>query len=455
MQDFHDLELGLGHGPLLDTAEDRLELRQARLRRRVALIGLPGRLADQVADRAPNRRLRDEVDVGVGIGLPALAFQDPAWLAAAGIVAGPRHRISERNAFAILAVFGERSCFQALLVAQFHAREVEHAVLHGGEHLLAAAGAVALEQGRDDAERQMQAGAAVADLCAGDERRPVAEAGGRGRAAGALRDVLVDLAVLIRSGAEALDRGDDHARIELVDVLPGQAHAIERARREILHQHVADLDQFVEHPLAFRMLGIDRDRALVVVEHREIERVRALHVDQLTARDVAHARTLDLDHVGTEPGQQLRAGRTGLHMREIENAHPVERLAGLAEGLFGRRRQQRFRGRLLRGRLALAVILLRLRAGLFHGRLQLGFDFRLRFHRGDLFEFRSLYFFFCSTLCGLRLPMRPLSEPAAGSSTALISVGLPQSIASFTARLSSSGVVAFTPIPPKASIILS
>src|SRR5438105_12835600 len=65
------------------------------------------------------------------------------------------------------------------------------------------------------------------------------------------------------------------------------------------------------------------------------------------------------------------------------------------------------------------------------------------------------YFFFVSLLCGLRLPMRPLSLPAAGSITALIRVGLPLSIAAFTARLSSSGDVAFTPTPPKASIILS
>ena len=185
----------------------------------------------------------------------------------------------------------------------------------------------------------MQAGAAVADLRAGDERRAVAEAGGRGRAAGALRDVLINLAVFVRTGTEALDRRDDHARIELVDVLPGQPHAVERAGREILHQHVALLDQLVEHALALRMLGVDRDRALVVIEHGEVERIRALHVDQLSARDVADAGTLDLDHVGAEPGQKLRAGRTRLHVREVENAHAVERLAVLAVGLGRRPRQ--------------------------------------------------------------------------------------------------------------------
>ena len=117
----------------------------------------------------------------------------------------------------------------------------------------------------------MQAGAAVADLRAGDQRRAFAEAGGGGGAAGALRDVLVDLAVLVGTGAEALDRGDDHARIELVDVLPGQPHAVERAGGEILHQHVAFLDQRFEHAMPLRMLGVDGDRALVVVEHGEIE----------------------------------------------------------------------------------------------------------------------------------------------------------------------------------------
>src|SRR6516164_2973002 len=60
-----------------------------------------------------------------------------------------------------------------------------------------------------------------------------------------------------------------------------------------------------------------------------------------------------------------------------------------------------------------------------------------------------------TTLCGLRLPMRPLSVPAAGSITALMSVGLPESIALFTARLSSSGVVTCAPTPPNASMILS
>ena len=172
----------------------------------------------------------------------------------------------------------------------------------------------------------MQSGAAVADLRAGDERQAVAETGGRGRAAGALRDVLIDFAVFVRAGAETLDRRHDHLRIEALDLLPGEAHAVEHAGAEILHQHVAGLDQRGQDFLALRVLGVERDRALVVVEHGEIQAVDVGLVLQLAAGDVAHAGTLDLDHVGAEPGQQLRAGRSRLDVGEIENANALQRL---------------------------------------------------------------------------------------------------------------------------------
>jgi hypothetical protein len=141
-----------------------------------------------------------------------------------------------------------------------------------------------------------------------------------------LRDVLVDLAILVRTGAEALDRCDDHARIELLDALPGEAHAVERAGREVLDQHVAMPDQRLEHRLALRMLRIEGDRALVVVQHREVEAVHVRQIPKLTPRDVADPRPFHLDDVGAEPRQQLRASRSRLHMREVEDLHAVQSL---------------------------------------------------------------------------------------------------------------------------------
>src|SRR6185295_10732967 len=221
----------------------------------------------------------------------------------------------------------------------------------------------------------MQPGAAIADLCARHQRQSVPKAGRRRRAARALGHVFINLAILERPRAETFHGRIDHARIERVDALPGQAHAIERAWREILDQHVAALDQAFEDLHALLVLAVDGDRTLVVVEHGEVERICALHVDQLAARNVTNTRPLHLDYVRAEPGEQLRAGRTRLHVREIENADAFECLTHCL-----------------------------------------------------------LHYFFFTTLCGLRLPMRPLSLPAAGSIAALMRVGLPESIALSTAR---------------------
>src|SRR5579863_1779625 len=321
----HDLELGFGHGPLLDGIEDAAQTRQPRRRRRVIGIGLPLRPADEIADRAPHRRLSNEIDVGVGVAFPAFAFENPAGLAAARIVAGARRRRTERDAFAILAVFGEWAVLEALLIAQFYAGKIKYAVLHGAEHLLATAGAGSLEERRYDTERQMQSGAGIADLSAGDERRPLPEAGGRGRTARALGDVLVHFTVLVRPRTEALDRRHDHTRVELMDMLERQTHAVERAGSEVLNEHIASLHQPVEHLLAFGIFGIDGDRAFAAVEHGEVEAVGALHVAQLAAGDVAHSRALDFDHVRAHEGEKLGAGWPRLHVREIEHANALKR----------------------------------------------------------------------------------------------------------------------------------
>ncbi len=214
-----------------------------------------------------------------------------------------------------------------MLIAQFHAAEVEHAVLHRGEHLLAAAGRVALIKRGDNAEREMQARAGIADLRAADDGRAVVETGRRCCAARALRDVLVDLAVFVGTGAEALHRRHDHLRVQFLDSFPREAHAIERAGCEVLDQHVAFFHERFEDLLAFRIFRIDGDRTLVVVEHREVEAVGVGDIAQLLARDVACAGALYLDDIGAEPCEQLRAGRAGLNVREIEDTHTVEGFA--------------------------------------------------------------------------------------------------------------------------------
>ena len=174
----HGLELGLGECPALDFGKHLHEPRQPRLGRGVVGIGDPGLLADRLADFLPHRRLGDEVEIRVGILLPALALQDPPRLAAAGGIARARHRGAELAVRVLRVFLHDPGAGEPLLIAELHAAEVKHAVLHRGEDFLAATRALALIERGDDAERQVQPCAAVADLRGRDQRRAVVEAGG-------------------------------------------------------------------------------------------------------------------------------------------------------------------------------------------------------------------------------------------------------------------------------------
>src|SRR5260221_297576 len=79
----------------------------------------------------------------------------------------------------------------------------------------------------------MHAGAAVADLRAGDSRRPVLPAGRAGSAAHALRDILIRLEIGVAAGAEPLDRGVDDAWVQFLKARPGEALPVENARPKV------------------------------------------------------------------------------------------------------------------------------------------------------------------------------------------------------------------------------
>jgi hypothetical protein len=109
---------------------------------------------------------------------------------------------------------------------------------------------------------------------------------------------------------------------------------------EVLDQHVADLDQRLQHLLALRVLGVDGDRAFVAVQHREIEAVDPGDVPELAAGDIADSRPLDLDDVGTQPGEELGAGRARLDMGEVQDAYVVECLHRTVPLLSARRKNR-------------------------------------------------------------------------------------------------------------------
>ena len=259
-QDVHRFVLGLVFQPVFDGGEDVHDVRLACLGRGVSRIGLPFRFAQSVANRFPGVALHCEIDVSVGVGLPAFALENPARLTAAAGVAAAWHHVRKALVRVLWILFQVAQFVQAQLVTHLDAAQVEHGVLHGDSHFLAFAGLLAADVGRQDADGQVHAGVAVAQGGSRDHGAGLLAfppAGGGGCAAGALGHVFVDLQVfVVVAVAEALDRSQDHLGVEFLNALPGKAHAVQRAGAEVLDQHIAFLDEFFQNGLAFRLFGV-------------------------------------------------------------------------------------------------------------------------------------------------------------------------------------------------------
>ena len=161
-------------------------------------------------------------------------------------------------------------------------------------------------------------------------RRVLREAGDAHRAAHRLGDRLEALESAIRAvGAETLDGGVDQPRIELRQHLVPKTQPIQRARPEILQQHVGLRDHLLEQRLALIGLQVQRQAALVGVQDQEEQAVAVRLVAHVGARDVAALRLLQLDHVGAEKAEDLRAGRARLVVRHVDDANAGQ---GLAHG---------------------------------------------------------------------------------------------------------------------------
>ena len=181
------------------------------------------------------------------------------------------------------------------------------------------------------AERGEQAARHVVDRGAGAHRRPLRVAGHRHQPAHALRDLVEAGAVAVGAVlAEARDRGEDDARIDLRERFVVDPQPVLDVGPEVLDDHVGLLDQSQQQRVSRVGLQVDRDRALVAVQVLHVGAV-ARAADQVRAQPL---RGFDLDHVGAEVGELLHAGGAGADLRQVQHAKVRE---GSLAGRWGHR----------------------------------------------------------------------------------------------------------------------
>ena len=230
------------------------------------------------------------------------------------------------------------------MVPQADAKEVRDRVLHGDLHVLAAPGPMPLLERREDPDREVHSGAGISDRGPEQGGRAVRPASHAHRPAHGLRDGLEALEPAVGAvSAEAFHGGVDEPRVDLLQHAVAEAEPVERAGREVLHQHVGAGGQLLEQRLAALRLEVQGEAALVGVQDQE-EQALAAVVGHVGARDVALFGRLQLDDLGAEPGQHLGAGGTCLVVRHVDDAdavegarHALSLLAGGRGGGGGRR----------------------------------------------------------------------------------------------------------------------
>ena len=235
--------------------------------------------------------------------------------------------------------------------------QIGHAVKAGHRHrnvdqrdldMLAAAEPVACQQRKQDGIAGRHARRQVYNRRTGAHRLAVRKAVQRHEAAFGLRDRVEARTQGKRSlAAVGRDRAIDQPRVGRRDVGIVETELLHHAAGEILHHHIRFRDQFARD-LERRGVGeVERDAALVAIE-AEIGRTLAADFRVLiAARIVAAVRVFDLDDVGAEIGQGLRAGRSGNNAGEIHHQQAVERgwhalLAGCAIRQLRSGRHDRF-----------------------------------------------------------------------------------------------------------------
>src|SRR5262249_23874378 len=177
----------------------------------------------------------------------------------------------------------------------------------------------------------MQRGGAIDDGNAGPDRRHAVLARNHGDAGHRLADrVVADLIAIRPELTVRGDVGHDDARVQRLHRLVAEAHLLDRAGAEVLHEHVGNLDELDQDCLARFLAKIHAHALLATVV---LHPVRALLADpRRVVPGFLAAETLDLDDLGAEAREHLSAPRSRLMATEIDDADSVQRSSAVGHG---------------------------------------------------------------------------------------------------------------------------
>src|SRR5207302_8056919 len=130
---------------------------------------------------------------------------------------------------------------------------------------------------------------------------------------------------------EARQRAADDRRVRVLQRGVRQAEAGRKIAAQVVVDGVGDAGEIAQDGLALGVGEVEGERLLAAVERLEVKRIAVGGVGADLAGDVAaDGRILDLDDLGAEVGQDLRAERPGAELRHGQHAQPLQHRPGHA-----------------------------------------------------------------------------------------------------------------------------
>ena len=178
------------------------------------------------------------------------------------------------------------------------------------------------------ADHAVQRGERIADADVHAHRRPVGEARDVAHATHRFADRAEARPVAVRAGlAEAGQTNHDQSRVDGRERVVAEAPFLERAGPEILDDDVGLPGKPARDLLAVRRTQIHGHRLLVARLDVPPQR-RAVVQQAPLPQGIAHARRLDLDHLGAEFGKDFPRERPCNELAELQHLDSVQHAHG-------------------------------------------------------------------------------------------------------------------------------
>ena len=134
----------------------------------------------------------------------------------------------------------------------------------------------------------------------------------------------------------ARDASDDEARVALHEHIGAHTPTLERAGLEVLHEHIAFVEQSESQLLPFRLSKIERDDLLVASEERPPQGTRSVRSVGPNSAPVTHRVALiggfNLDDLSPEVAQHAPDEGTGEDHPKFEHPEPTEPVQFVVSG---------------------------------------------------------------------------------------------------------------------------